>query len=120
MFSSSTRRASARGGAFSRKNYKKTQKHTNQQLQKGSGLFSTTPKTYTNVKYGKSGFTTPVLTCLQCKNNVFRHHKVVTESRMRAAVLNDDFFGKKVNNFVCFKCGFTMVYSGDITYSSSK
>jgi len=98
----------------------KQSKKSKQLNQKGSGLFSTTPKTYTNVKYGKSSFVTPVLTCLQCKNNVFRHHKVVTESRMRAAILDNDIFGKKVNNFVCFKCGFTMVYSGDITYSSSK
>lgn len=88
--------------------------------QAGGGLFSITPKTYTNVKYGKSDFVTPVLTCLQCKNNVFRHHKVVTESRLRAAVLDNDIFGKKINNFVCFKCGYIMVYSGDITYSSSK
>lgn len=96
-------------------NSKKTKK------QKGGGIFSITPKTYNNVRYGKSGYTIPELTCIQCKHNVFRHHTVVTDSRLRAAVLGEDaqLFGKKNNNFVCFKCGFIMAYSGDITYTST-
>jgi hypothetical protein len=107
---------------FSAQGSRKTKKQTNQlENQLGGGLFSITSKTYKNVKYGKSGFIVPVLTCLQCKNTVFRHHKVVTDSRMRAAVLGKyaQILGKKVNNFVCFKCGFIMTYSGDITYTSS-
>ena len=76
-----------------------SRKTKKQLIHSGGGLFSITPKTYNNVRYGKSGFVTPVLTCLQCKNNIFRHHKVVTDSRLRAAVLGDDaqLFGKKNN-----------------------
>ena len=104
---------------FSNHGARKTKK---QSLQLGGGVFSIEPKTYRNVKYRKSGYEIPILTCLQCKNTVFRHHKIVTDSRLRAAALGEDaqLFGKKNNNFVCYKCGFIMTYSGDITYSSTK
>ena len=106
-------------------NAKKTKKQSKQSKQSkhiGGGFFSITPKTYKNIKYGKSGYSIPELTCLQCKNNVFRHHKVVSGSRMRAVMLGEDsqILGKKNNNFVCYKCGFIMAYSGDITYTSNK
>lgn len=97
--------------------YKKTKKLKSQ---KGSGIFSIKPKKYTNIKYGKSDFVTPNLTCLQCKNDVFRHHKALHESRLRAAVLGDNVLNKKYNIFVCYNCGFMMNYSGDITYDNSK
>ena len=104
----------------SNKSYSKKLDNKKTKKQTGAGLFSITPKRYTNIKYGKSGNITPELICIQCKNNVFRHHKQVTESRMRAAVLGEDVFGKEVNAFTCYKCGFMMYYSGDITYDNKE
>jgi predicted nucleic-acid-binding Zn-ribbon protein len=59
--------------------------------------------------------------CLACSNNIFRHHKQSTSSRMRNVVLGEHagVFGKTVNAFTCYKCGFMMYYSGDISYNSS-
>lgn len=102
------------------KNKNTNTNHTKKQL--GAGLFSITPKKYTNIKYGKSGNVTPKLICLQCTNEVFRHHQPVMDSRLRAALLgkNAQLFGQKYNAFVCYKCGFMMNYSGDITYDGEK
>lgn len=104
----------------SNKSYSKKLHNKKTKKQTGAGLFSTKPKSYTNIRYGKSGNITPELTCLKCNNNLFKHHKQVTESRVRAAVLGEDVFGKKVNAFTCYNCGFMMYYSGDITYDNNK
>ena len=95
-------------------------KKTNTKKQLGAGLFSITPKKYTNIKYGKSGNVTPKLICLQCKNEVFRHHQALHNSRLRAIVLNSNVLDKKYHIFVCYKCGFMMNYSGDITYQGAE
>ena len=98
---------------------KKTKKN-NQSVIAGGGILSITPKTYTNIRYGKSqtNYTTPILTCSQCKHNVFRHHEALHNSRLRAFVLDSDVFDKKYHIFVCNQCGFMMNYSGDIQYNS--
>jgi len=103
-------------------NSKKTKKTKKQLLFSGGGVFSITPKTYTNISYGKSktNYITKELTCSQCKHNVFRHHEALHNSRLRAVVLDSDVLDKKYNIFVCNQCGFMMNYSGDITYTSSK
>jgi hypothetical protein len=102
---------------FSKKTKKQTQQQTQQQT--GAGIFKIHPKKYNNLKYSKSGYVTPALTCTQCKNDVFRHHKATHGSKLRAVVLNSDVLDKKYNIFVCYKCGFMMNYSGDITYDST-
>jgi len=91
-------------------------KKNNTKKQNGAGLFSIKPKKYTNIKYGKSGNITPNLICLQCKNDLFRHHNALHNSRMRAIMINSNVLDKKYNIFICYKCGFMMNYSGDITY----
>ena len=112
MFSSSSKKSLIKNKSVS-KTLKKTQKskQSKQSNHIGGGAFTITPKTYTNIKYGKSWYSTPELTCLQCKNNVFRRHKVVSGSRMHALILGEgsQIFGKKNNNFVCYKCEFIMV-----------
>ena len=81
-------------------------------------MFSTDVKKYTNITYGKSKNITPNLTCLQCKNDSFRHHTAVRDSRLKAGILGNtaQVFGNKYNIFTCSQCGFIMNYSGDITY----
>jgi len=104
------------------KKTKKNKSNNNQIISSGGGVFSITPKKYTNISYGKSktNYITKELTCSQCKDNVFRHHKALHNSRLRAVVLDSDVLDKKYNIFVCNQCGFMMNYSGDITYTSNK
>lgn len=101
---------------------KKVSKHSSSKTKKqqGAGLFKINPKKYTNITYKKSSYVTPKLVCSQCKNEVFRHHKALHNSRLRAFVLNSNTFDKKYHIFVCYKCGFMMNYSGDITYDGEK
>jgi hypothetical protein len=101
---------------------RKTRKTKKQSLLSGGGVFAITPKTYTNISYGKSktNYITKELTCSQCKHNIFKHHHALHNSRLRAVVLDSDVLDKKYNIFVCNQCGFMMNYSGDITYTSSK
>lgn len=101
---------------------KKVSKHSSSKTKKqqGAGLFKINPKKYTNITYKKSGYVTPKLVCSQCKNEVFRHHKALHNSRLRAFVLNSNALDKKYHIFVCYKCGFMMNYSGDITYDGEK
>jgi hypothetical protein len=101
--------------AFSKKSKTKTKK------QNGSGIFSTDSKQITDIRYGKdtTNHETKKLICLQCTNNIFRHHSGLHKSRMRAFMLESDLFDKKYNIFVCTRCGFMMNYSGDITYTST-
>lgn len=94
---------------------KPSARKTKKQL--GGGWATTTPKTYTNLTYKKSGFNISQLQCLQCKNNVFRHHTATYSSRLRSFITDTDVLGNKYNIFVCYKCGFMMNYSGDISYS---
>ena len=100
----------------------KTRKTKKQLLLSGGGVFAITPKTYTNISYGKSktNYITKELTCSQCKHNVFKHHHALHNSRLRAVVLDSDVLDKKYNIFVCTQCGFMMNYSGSIKYDKTK
>jgi hypothetical protein len=104
------------------KNNKKTKKNKKQfesnLLHSGGGVFKIHPKIYTNIMYKKSGHTIPKLKCLQCNNGVFRRHNATHESKLRDLVMESDVFSKKYNIFVCYKCGFMMNFSGDISYNS--
>jgi len=104
------------------KKTKKNKSNNNQIISSGGGVFSITPKKYTNISYGKSktNYITKELTCSQCKDNVFRHHKALHNSRLRAVVLDSDVLDKKYNIFVCNQCGFMMNYSGSIKYDKTK
>jgi hypothetical protein len=103
-----------------KKHITRNRKNNKTKKYSGGGILSITPKTYINIRYGKTktNYETPILTCSQCKHNVFRHHKALHNSRIRAIVLDTDVLDKKYNIFVCNQCGFMMNYSGDITYTS--
>lgn len=117
MFSSTKKNYSKKLGANARKTKKQ---NLNKPLQAGGGVFKIHPKAYNNIVYKKSGYVTPQLTCLQCHNNLFRRHNATHESKLRDFVLESDMLSKKYNIFVCYKCGFMMNYSGDISYNSRR
>jgi predicted nucleic-acid-binding Zn-ribbon protein len=99
---------------------KKNKNNNNQIISSGGGVFSITPKIYTNIQYRENNYKTNELTCIQCKNKIFRHHEALHSSRLRAVVLDSDVFDKKYNIFVCNQCGFMMNYSGNIKYNKTK
>ena len=83
-------------------------------------LHDTHEKIFTNLRYRESDYVNPMLKCLKCSNNIFKHHTNTMSSRLRTvATSGDDFFGKQFNIFTCNKCGFLMKYSGSIEYVST-
>jgi hypothetical protein len=82
--------------------------------------YDTHEKIFTNLRYRESGYVNPMLKCLKCSNNVFKHHTNTMSSRKRIFVtMGEDMLGKQYNIFTCNKCGFLMKYSGAIEYVSN-
>jgi hypothetical protein len=95
----------------------------------GKGFFksvfkSTVPAIYRNVRYTKHNTDFPgitLLTCLMCKRNIFKMHRMKIATYGKGIFLGGNFFGANFwndsyNYFKCVDCGYTMVFSNDITY----
>ena len=94
----------------------------NKSIQKAGAFFSDDkPYYFTNIKYNNSltNYEHPILQCSICKEYRFKLAVMKIDTQAVAFIIQDSFYGNRVNFFTCVSCGNIHVMSYNTKFTKS-